>query len=210
MDLGAPRPAQHPEKQALRARLVPRRAQLEPAARAAFALDAAARLAALPALGGARVVALYAPLGAEIDPSSLVPVLLARGIRVVYPRVRERDRRLVFAECAPADLVRGPLSALEPPATLAEADAAEIGALVIPAVAFSVDGFRLGRGGGFYDATLAAIPGAARLGFAFDFQVVPEVPREAHDALMDAVVTERRTLLFQRDTLRQAPVQDGR
>jgi len=198
MDLGAPGSPEHPEKQALRARLVARRSQLEPAARAAFALAATERLAALPALAGVRVVALYAPLGAEIDPSSLGPVLLARGISVGYPRVRERDRRLGFAECAPADLVRGPFSALEPPASLPEADAAGIGALVIPAVAFSVDGFRLGRGGGHYDVTLKQAPDAFRIGVAFDLQLCLELPREPHDVPLDAIVTERESLRIPR------------
>jgi 5-formyltetrahydrofolate cyclo-ligase len=187
------------DKQALRARLVAQRSRVDPATRAALARAAAERLLAVPALASARLVALYAPLGAEIDPSPLRPLLLARGARVVYPRVRENDRRLAFAECSAADLVPGPFSALEPPAWAPEPDPSSIGAVVVPAVAFSEDGHRLGRGGGFYDATLAAIPHAARLGLAFDFQVVASLPREPHDAPMDAVVTELRTLTFRRE-----------
>jgi 5-formyltetrahydrofolate cyclo-ligase len=188
-----------PRKQALRSELVARRSQLDVAERARLARAAVERLAGLPALAAARVVALYASLGAEVDPSPLAPALLARGVRVVYPRVRENDRRLAFAESAHAELVRGPFSALEPPATAPETDPAELDAVIVPAVAFDEDGYRLGRGGGFYDATLAAIPGARRLGLAFDFQIVPALPHEDHDAAMDAVVTERRTLRFRRD-----------
>ena len=76
----------------------------------------------------------------------------------------------------------------------------EIGCVVLPGVGFSEDGHRLGRGGGYYDATLARMPGAARVGVAFDVQLVPALPREAHDAALDAVVTETRTLLFSRES----------
>jgi 5-formyltetrahydrofolate cyclo-ligase len=199
MDPGVPTPSENPAKRALRAELVSRRARIDPATRAAAALAAAARMAALPVLGGARVVALYAPLGGELDPSSLLTALRSRGARVVYPRLRQGDRRLAFAACEPEELVRGPRGALEPPGSLPETDALEIDALVIPAVAFGEDGFRLGRGGGYYDATLAELPRAARLGIAFDLQVLPSVPHEAHDAAMDAVVTERRALSFRRE-----------
>jgi len=65
---------------------------------------------------------------------------------------------------------------------------------LLAAVAFDADGHRLGRGGGYYDATLAALPHARRVGLAFDLQLVPAVPCQPHDAAVDAVVTELRTL----------------
>jgi 5-formyltetrahydrofolate cyclo-ligase len=70
----------------------------------------------------------------------------------------------------------------------------------MPGVAFSEDGLRLGRGGGYYDATLGALPAAARIGLAFDVQLVPALPREPHDARMDAIVTDARVLAFRRES----------
>ena len=52
----------------------------------------------------------------------------------------------------------------------------------------------------FYDATLPLLPRAARVGLAFDVQIVPTLPRDAHDAPLDAVVTESRILAFRRDS----------
>jgi 5-formyltetrahydrofolate cyclo-ligase len=67
--------------------------------------------------------------------------------------------------------------------------------VVVPGVAFDEGGRRLGRGRGFYDATLAALrPTTATVGLAFDAQVVPSVPSGPHDARLHAVVTERRWL----------------
>jgi 5-formyltetrahydrofolate cyclo-ligase len=186
------------DKRTLRARLVARRAQLDAVTRQALSRAVVERLEASPALAGARTVALYAPLGAEVELGGLAGRLGGRGVRVVYPRIQEGDRRLTFAICPAEALVRGPFSALEPPAGAPEIPHAEVGCVLVPAVAFSEDGLRLGRGGGFYDATLSTMPAAVRVGLAFDFQIVPRLPREAHDVPMDAVFTERRALLFER------------
>ena len=73
--------------------------------------------------------------------------------------------------------------------------ATEIDLVVVPGVAFDAAGRRLGRGRGHYDATLAGLPaGAARIGLAFELQLVPEIPEEPHDVRLDAVVTEARVL----------------
>ncbi len=65
----------------------------------------------------------------------------------------------------------------------------------VPGVAFDARGRRLGYGGGFYDRFLAAIaPGAPAVGYCFDAQVVEEVPAEAHDRRVEAIVTEQRVI----------------
>jgi 5-formyltetrahydrofolate cyclo-ligase len=193
-----PTPAE--TKRALRAELVARRARLGADERAAHAAAIAARIDDLAAFRGAGTVALYAALGAEVDATRITGAALVRGARVVFPRAVPGSRRLSFAICDPADLVRGTLGVPEPPPGAPEVDLGEIGCVVLPGVAFSLGGLRLGRGGGYYDATLAAMPGAARVGVAFDVQIVPALPREPHDALLDAVVTEVRTLLFPRES----------
>jgi 5-formyltetrahydrofolate cyclo-ligase len=192
------RPAE--TKQTLRAALSAARARLGVEERAAHALAIARRIDELPAFRAAGTVALYAALGAEVDATRITGAALVRGARVVFPRSVPGRRQLAFAQCDPADLVRGPFGAAEPPPGALEVDLAEIGCVVLPGVAFSLDGHRLGRGGGHYDATLAAMPGAARIGVAFEVQLVPHLPREPHDAPLDAVVTEVRTLLFPRET----------
>jgi len=176
------------------------RARLPHEERAASSRAIAGRLDAHPAFRDARTVALYAPLGTEVDAVPIALRALDRGVRVAFPRSVPGERRLSFARCAPADLVRGPLGAGEPPAGSPEVAVEEIDCVVVPGVAFSEDGLRLGRGGGHYDATLSAMPRAARVAVAFDVQVLPTLPREPHDASLDAIVTESRTLLFSRES----------
>jgi len=65
----------------------------------------------------------------------------------------------------------------------------------VPGVAFDASCRRLGRGRGHYDATLARLRhGTARVGLAFDEQVVDRVPAEPHDVPLDMVVTGSRLL----------------
>ncbi len=184
----------------LRAALLAARGRLDPSARARASAAVAARLEALDLVREARTVATYAPLGSEVDLLELARRLAARGVRVLFPRVVPGERRMRLARCAPGDLVPGPLGAPEPPAAAPVVAEDEVDCVLVPGLAFSLDGHRLGRGGGHYDATLPSLPRAARIGVAFEAQVVPAIPREPHDATLDALVTEARTLRLARET----------
>jgi len=60
--------------------------------------------------------------------------------------------------------------------------------ILVPGLAFDLQGGRLGRGKGFYDRFLSTAEGL-RVGLCFDDQIVPRVPREPHDLRMDALLT---------------------
>ena len=185
-------------KRELRSELIAARARLTPEARQARSVKIAARLSTFGPFLRSGTVGLYAPLGTEVDAHLLARAVLARGGRVAFPRGVPGERRLDFAACDPGDLVRGPFGAGEPPPGSRSVPLAEIACLVIPGVDFSRDGYRLGRGGGYYDVTLKLAPGAVRVGVAYDLQLRPEIPHEPHDVRLDAVVTELETLLFPR------------
>jgi 5-formyltetrahydrofolate cyclo-ligase len=187
-------------KRALRSELIARRARLAPSERDEKSRAVADRLDGLAPFRDARVVALYVAIGAEVDASEIARRAAARGVRIGFPRGSEFERGLRFASCAAAELVRGPLGVFEPPEGAPALDPREVECVVMPGVGFSEDGFRLGRGGGYYDATLPLLPRAVRVGLAFDVQIVPTLPHDAHDAPLDAVVTESRVLAFRRDS----------
>jgi len=185
-------------KRELRSELIAARASLSQEERFARSQQVAERLDALPLLTGARVVALYAALGTEVDSGILYRRLQLRAARCLFPRTVPGERRMVCCACEPWELVRGPLGAAEPPPGAREVELADVDAFVIPGVGFSEDGLRLGRGGGYYDVTLKAAPRAARIGVGFDVQLRSTLPRDPHDVPLDAVVTETRTLVFPR------------
>jgi 5-formyltetrahydrofolate cyclo-ligase len=184
-------------KRALRSVLIAQRARLSPEERAARSQIVARRLLELPFLSSVRTIALYAPLGTEVD--ALEIARAASHLRAVYPRTVPGARRLTFARCSPRELVRGGLGTREPPLDAPEVDPSDIQCVVLPGIGFSLDGHRLGRGGGYYDATLRDMPAALRVAIGFDVQLLPEVPCEAHDARLDALVTETRSLTFPRE-----------
>jgi 5-formyltetrahydrofolate cyclo-ligase len=51
-----------------------------------------------------------------------------------------------------------------------------------------------GYGGGYYDRFVSAIPGALRVGLAFDLQIVEKAPLQDHDEILDLVITETRII----------------
>ena len=62
--------------------------------------------------------------------------------------------------------------------------------IVVPGVAFDRKGNRMGRGRGFYDRLLKSTPNAYKVGVAFDFQMLDDIPMEPFDVPMDDVITE--------------------
>ncbi len=63
--------------------------------------------------------------------------------------------------------------------------------ILVPGLAFTRDNHRLGRGSGFYDRLLAGRAASAfKLGLCFAFQIHDRIPHEAHDAILDAVITD--------------------
>lgn len=65
--------------------------------------------------------------------------------------------------------------------------------VIVPGVAFTKNGIRLGRGGGYYDKFLAAYAPPIILGVCFDEQVVDSLPAQEHDIRMTAVITPTNT-----------------
>ncbi len=67
---------------------------------------------------------------------------------------------------------------------------AELDAILVPGLAFTRDGHRLGRGGGYYDRLLAQCPvSVARIGVGFECQILDALPTAAHDQRVHLVIT---------------------
>ena len=152
------------------------------------ALDSAAiceYVKALPEWAEARVVLLFAALPDEPN----VDELWDESKQVCLPRFRsDRTYEATFVRDS-ADLVSGQYGILEPPKSATCAGASEVDVVITPGVAFDADGYRLGRGRGFYDRWLEGLK-AFRCGVGYDHQLVHDsVPHEPHDARMGVVVT---------------------
>ena len=67
----------------------------------------------------------------------------------------------------------------------------ELDCVIVPGVAFGMDGVRLGMGGGYYDTFLPKVERAARIAAAFQCQITEDIPRLPHDCGVDWIVTEQ-------------------
>jgi 5-formyltetrahydrofolate cyclo-ligase len=175
-------------KAVLRARLLARRRSLSAEERRAAAAEIATTL--VQELDGVRTVAAFVPDPVEPGHGQLPAALARLGARVLLPVIPPVSRELDWAVDT-GHLVPGRFGLLEPdgprlgPDALGTADV-----VVLPALAVDRSGIRLGRGGGYYDASLVhARPDAILVVLLFDGERVDELPAEAHDRPVTAVVT---------------------
>ncbi len=167
--------------------------EAERAARSTRIADAADALLARDAAPSGGVVALYAAKGSEVDTTAIDAAARARGLTVAYPRVVGDATALAFHAARLDELVPARFGLREPPPGAPEIELARIAVFFVPGLAFDRGGGRIGYGRGHYDATLAAAPGARRVGLAYELQLVDAVPREPHDALLHVILTEVAT-----------------
>lgn len=150
-------------------------------------------------MGGVTLPALFAPTPLEPDlsltldlfPRALLPILVDEaGAALPGPRwgLWEAGQALVMPGRPPAQ----PAGEARGAESLKSADL-----IIIPALAASADGTRLGQGGGWYDRALAhRCPDTPVVAAIFDDEVLEPgvIPTEAHDVPIDAIITPTRTI----------------
>ena len=137
---------------------------------------------------GTLCVGIFAPLPHEVN---LLPLLQE------YPQ-----HRFVFPLCLPghklrfhevrdvaADMQPGAMNIPEPAPHTPDVRPEDIDLLIVPGVAFTRSGERMGYGGGFYDRFLTAEPDHPTVALCYDFQLVDYIPTEAFDIPVDLVLT---------------------
>lgn len=147
-----------------------------------------ARVEALPEFEAARTVAFFCALGDEPETQPALERWLARGKRIVVPRVE--GERMEFFEYAPGVMESGAFGICEPGAGAVCCPTAEIDLVIVPGTAFSPLGARMGRGRGYYDRYLSRLDfRGTKVGVCYAHQLVGTLPCEPHDVAMDRVVT---------------------
>ena len=176
------------DKDEIRRTMRERRRTLTPEERTAASEIICAKLAALNLRSP---IAVYLASPQEIDLSPFVRKMLESGAGVVAPRWNGETYELaVLKGLDEAHLRQGPMGILEP----AEAEIVspkEVEVWLVPGLAFTRSGKRLGYGGGWYDRLLAEAPkDAVKLGVAHAFQMVDDLPNEQHDILLTGVIDD--------------------
>ncbi len=106
--------------------------------------------------------------------------------RIYLPRVVGKEVEIVpyYGE---ASMQKGAFGIMEPQGS-AISNYKEIDLVIVPGVAFTKEGNRMGRGGGYYDRLLPLLTNATKVGVCYQCQILDHVPIEVHDIKMDLVI----------------------
>ena len=169
-----------------------RLASLPEAQRRSLSAEIEGHLASIDLLDENARTALYVPLAGEVDIAALLAARWQRDLPVWLPRMREDGALDFVAVRDPSQLRTARHGIRQPRAELAATPLPELEAVVLPGLAFDEVGVRLGRGGGYYDRSLASHPPGRphRIGVAFAFQILEALPRAPHDLRVDTLITE--------------------
>jgi 5-formyltetrahydrofolate cyclo-ligase len=184
------------QKKQLRQRIIAMREQLSPDVRAAHSAAITQHLRKLPTYQQANVVLGYMNFGAEFDSGTWVKQVLTDGKQLALPKVNRHTNQLnlYWVDDLASQLAAGLWGIPEPVAERCERlnTLNEVEFALLPGVAFTRSGARLGYGGGFYDKLLVLIEHRPTLvAAAFGLQVVEDMPQEATDVKVEWVVTEQ-------------------
>ena len=145
--------------------------------------------------GRPKVIAVFWPIKSEIDVRPLIARLYRTGCDIVLPEVVAPSKMLLFRKWTPeAQMTTG---SYETSVLTANAAVMEPDWILVPLLAFDTERFRLGYGGGYYDATLSHLEKKREvftIGVAYDVQEFDAVPKESSDFQLDAVLTEKRVI----------------
>lgn len=178
-------------KQAIRAEIAAQRKALNPQWRAFASKLVSANVQRIDAFQAAETVALYMTIGGEVKIGALFPICWNLGKRTCIPVFNAKAKRYEMAEVTANTPYRTGHYGIREPITPALVPIHQIDLMAVPGVAFDRVGNRLGRGGGYYDRLLDGFSGHAAA-VAFDFQIVPHVPTDAHDRPVHSITTETR------------------
>ena len=185
----APTPPAAGLKAAQRQEAKRRRAAMTPADRALASRQIAASVRRLLPPGP---IFIYVALELEVATRSLLNELVADGVRVAVPRIVARDHMVAVEFPGWSAMEEAELGILRPPSREPFPDA--FVAAIVPGLAFSRAGARLGYGAGFYDRWFAAHPEVLRIGITFESLLFDSLVCESHDMAMHYIVTEQQCL----------------
>jgi 5-formyltetrahydrofolate cyclo-ligase len=178
-------------KTALREMVRAQLGKISPAVRAVESIALCERLKAQ--MPSAHTILFFAPLPDELDVWPVLELSLALGTNCALPFFDAENKAYgaKIIETLATDIVTGKFGVREPAASCSEIALDQFDLVLVPGMAFDLDGNRLGRGRGFYDRLLENISGI-KCGVGYDFQLLEKIPVEPHDAKVNFILTPSR------------------
>jgi 5-formyltetrahydrofolate cyclo-ligase len=188
-------------KENVRKQILNLRSRLKPEEAASAASAAQIKLLETDIYQKAHFVMLYLDFRLELPTRGILQHVLSVGKIAVLPYIDKNFTIFPYILESESQIVISPLGIPEPDITVCRlADPLSIDLILIPGVAFDLGGNRLGYGKGCYDHFLPKINlSVPRIGMAYDFQIVPSLPANATDQMMDYLLTPLKLYQFRRD-----------
>ncbi|MHB1626985.1 MAG: 5-formyltetrahydrofolate cyclo-ligase [Bacilli bacterium] len=180
------------DKRSLRAEMTARRTALARPDRLAYDRRLAAVFCAQEFFREAGTMLVYLAFRDEAATDSIIETALLAGKRVAAPRARRTGKLMqAFPLRSLLEVTTGEWGMREPRAAADKPMAPEaFDLIVVPGLAFTLRGDRLGYGGGYYDRYLSLIrPDAVSVGVGYEFQILHRLPTEPFDRRVDRLVT---------------------
>lgn len=156
---------------------------------------AANRILAYEKIINADTILIYVSVGSETGTSILIDSLIERGKIVALPKCSNNGSMIFHSVSSIRELVPGMYNIPEPRENCPVAEITGKTVCIVPGLAFTENGGRLGYGGGYYDRYTAAFPELFTIGLTFEELIVPELPILPHDLRVKAIATEERMVL---------------
>lgn len=145
----------------------------------------------------AKSIFCYASYKSEVNTDEIILNSLNHGKKVALPRVVGDRMEFYYIECF-EDVEEGYMGIREPKKHCKMAIPDKDTMVIVPGTSFDMNFNRNGYGGGFYDRFLSQNEAAIRVGICFDGQIYSEIPHEAFDIKMDAIVSESKSVFRER------------
>jgi 5-formyltetrahydrofolate cyclo-ligase len=179
-------------KQELRKRCLAKRAQTSPEFRQKASRLIGQRLFRLTSWRNRKVIMCFLTIDGEVETAAIVEEAWREGKTVIVPKV-EGKKLLCSRLTSWSQLAPGTFGVPEPVEPI-QVDPKELELVLVPAVAFDRVGRRLGYGAGFFDRLLKKTQ-ALRVGLAYDFQILEDLPEEANDCRVEEIITEKEIII---------------
>lgn len=137
---------------------------------------------------GVKTVAAFHPHKSEPNIIYFLDSLVENGYELFLPRVNGDNLDLVQVQTV-EEVETGKFGINEPVKHLSPTHLTDFDLILVPGLAFGMNGHRIGYGRGFYDRLLSEVRGL-KVGVGYSFQIVDEVPFEEHDVKLDVVISE--------------------
>ncbi|MBJ7982822.1 5-formyltetrahydrofolate cyclo-ligase [Bacillus cereus] len=145
----------------------------------------------------AKTIGITLSMEQEVNTYPIIEKAWEEGKKIVVPKCNKGARTMSFRRISDFNQLETVYMNLrEPiPALTEEVNAREIDLLIVPGVAYTQRGERIGYGGGYYDRYLVHYKGKT-LSLAYDFQIVKHIPVEPFDKNVEKIITEKGTMVI--------------